>query len=121
MRFTDPEIGAVLLLASAESYLWQMYGVEYGNGQTPQEVIDACAILACCGCQIKLCHEHSLEGTMRKVTQSYQSPMNAYLWKLTLDCGHERWVSGVKPPKRAACRWCDEAVIKQVKQAKERI
>lgn len=44
---------------------------------------------------------------MKRVKESRKSPMNASMWHLVLECGHSRWITGVKPPKRACCRWCD--------------
>jgi hypothetical protein len=40
-----------------------------------------------------------------------RSPMNAKRWCLTLQCGHETWVSAVRKPKTktAACSACARA------------
>ena len=56
---------------------------------------------------------------MKRVVKKTQSPMNASLWHITLECGHGRWVAGDKPPLRAACRWCDADVVLLTEKAKK--
>jgi hypothetical protein len=56
---------------------------------------------------------------MKRVTKTAQSPMNAVLWLLTLECGHTRWVTGKKPPLRACCRWCDADKVLLAKKARK--
>lgn len=41
----------------------------------------------------------SLPITLRAVAQVTQSPTSARRWLLTLDCGHEKWVTASRRPK----------------------
>lgn len=42
------------------------------------------------------------------VTETKKSPMNDRVWLVKLECGHERWMSGIRAPKRAYCHICDD-------------
>lgn len=49
----------------------------------------------------------------RTITRVDRSPMNPQRWSLTLECGHERWVTGKTKPKSktAQCLECTDAVL----------
>lgn len=40
----------------------------------------------------------------RKVIRATRSPLNSQQWSLDLDCGHEVWFSGKRPPRTTACQ-----------------
>lgn len=41
-----------------------------------------------------------MKGSIKRVvTKATQSPMNALRWMVTLDCGHEQWVTQRTRPK----------------------
>jgi hypothetical protein len=44
------------------------------------------------------------DGVMRKITRVVQSPLNPLQWCVELDCGHERWVTRVRAPRRKGFR-----------------
>ncbi len=52
--------------------------------------------------------ERELDRAVLRVTQS---PLNPLRWCLSLNCGHERWVtSKARPARRAArCNRCTDA------------
>jgi hypothetical protein len=54
-------------------------------------------------------HEYQIM-TVRRVDQS---PMNAQRWCLTLNCGHEVWVTSKSRPKRvkAPCDRCPKVLV----------
>ena len=56
---------------------------------------------------------------MKRVVKSAKSPLNEVLWHITLECGHGRWATGVKPPLRACCRWCDADKVLLAKKARK--
>lgn len=41
------------------------------------------------------------------VVRAYQSPLGAAQWLVTLECGHERWVTSAKKPREAHCHACE--------------
>jgi hypothetical protein len=44
----------------------------------------------------------------RRVLEATQSPMNARRWSLSLECGHQTWVTSMRRPiaKTSRCRSC---------------
>jgi hypothetical protein len=52
--------------------------------------------------------ESGIKEAMKKtVIKATQSPNNPTRWSLDLECGHEMWVTAVKPPKKAECHSCE--------------
>ena len=41
------------------------------------------------------------------VVRAHQSPLNEKQWLLTLECGHERWITSDGQPKAARCHVCE--------------
>lgn len=39
------KVAAFFTISDAQKYLWQSYAVDYGSGDTPREIVDACNIL----------------------------------------------------------------------------
>lgn len=47
------ELAAFYSLNSAQSYLWQEYGCDYGQGDTPTHIVEACQLLEACEKQLR--------------------------------------------------------------------
>lgn len=41
------------------------------------------------------------------VVRAHQSPLNDKQWLVTLECGHERWITSDGQPKAARCHVCE--------------
>jgi hypothetical protein len=52
-----------------------------------------------------------LDSPNRAVVRVDRSPLNAGRWVLTLDCGHEQWVTSMRRPQRKTqlCSKCCDA------------
>ena len=58
--------------------------------------------------------------SVRKVLRITQSPMNRLRWLITLECGHEKWITRRKRPTitRVTCfaQWCEWCSKQDVEQ-----
>lgn len=46
------------------------------------------------------------------VVRAHQSPLNEKQWLVTLECGHERWITSDGQPKMVHCHACEPGARK---------